>query len=176
MFTPPKTNMFAENSGWKTTFLSKWSLFRGTFISLRGVYLGITEFRSIKGQKSRLYVSACQVVWPTWRFFCTSYLKAIYPSSNIHNIPLTPKWISSHLSQTFPLQLFLVGGFNPSEKYDRQNGNLPQIGMKIKHVWNHHLSQIKVKEPFNSLGHWFTSWCCPPIGNTFLKLSRLLVP
>ncbi len=25
----------------------------------------------------------------------------------------------------------LVGGFNPSEKYDRQNGNLPQIGVKI---------------------------------------------
>jgi len=24
----------------------------------------------------------------------------------------------------------LVGGFNPFEKYDRQNGNLPQIGVK----------------------------------------------
>ena len=28
----------------------------------------------------------------------------------------------------------LVGGFNPSEKYARQNGNLPQIGVKIKNV------------------------------------------
>ncbi len=28
----------------------------------------------------------------------------------------------------------LVGGFNPSEKYDRQNGNLPQIGVKIKNI------------------------------------------
>ena len=28
----------------------------------------------------------------------------------------------------------LVGGFNPSEKYARQNGNLPQIGLKIKNV------------------------------------------
>ena len=26
----------------------------------------------------------------------------------------------------------LVGGFNPSEKYDRQIGNIPQIGVKIK--------------------------------------------
>ena len=31
---------------------------------------------------------------------------------------------------------FLVGGWtNPSEKYDRQNGNLPQIGLKIKDIW-----------------------------------------
>ena len=29
---------------------------------------------------------------------------------------------------------FLVGGFNPSEKYPRQNGNLPQIGVKIKNI------------------------------------------
>ena len=33
----------------------------------------------------------------------------------------------------------LVGGFNPFEKYARQNGNLPQIGVKIKNIWNHHL-------------------------------------
>ena len=34
----------------------------------------------------------------------------------------------------------LVGGWtNPVEKYARQNGNLPQVGVKIKHIWNHHL-------------------------------------
>ena len=38
----------------------------------------------------------------------------------------------------------LVGGFNPSEKYDRQIGNLPQIGVKINKCLkppprNHHL-------------------------------------
>ena len=36
----------------------------------------------------------------------------------------------------------LVGGFNPSEKYDSQNGNLPQIGVNIKHIWNHQLGKI----------------------------------
>ena len=36
-------------------------------------------------------------------------------------------------------QTLLVGGFNPSEKYARQIGNLPQVGMNIKHIWNHHL-------------------------------------
>ena len=34
--------------------------------------------------------------------------------------------------------LYLGGGFNPSEKYARQIGNLPQIGVKIKNNWNHH--------------------------------------
>ena len=34
---------------------------------------------------------------------------------------------------------FLVGGFNPSEKYARQIGSFPQVGMKIKNIWNHHL-------------------------------------
>ena len=32
---------------------------------------------------------------------------------------------------------YLVGGFNPSEKYDRQIGSFPQVGMKIKNIWNH---------------------------------------
>ena len=32
-----------------------------------------------------------------------------------------------------------VGGFNPSEKYARQIGSSPQIGMNIKNIWIHHL-------------------------------------
>ena len=43
-----------------------------------------------------------------------------------------PKW--SGASQIFSL----VGGFNPFEKNISQNGNLPQIGVKIKNIWNHH--------------------------------------
>ncbi len=31
---------------------------------------------------------------------------------------------------------YLVGGFNPSEKYDRQIGSFPQIGVKITNIWN----------------------------------------
>ena len=34
----------------------------------------------------------------------------------------------------------LVGGWTkPSEEYARQIGNLPQVGVKIKNLWNHHL-------------------------------------
>ena len=32
----------------------------------------------------------------------------------------------------------LVGGFNPFEKYARQIGSFPQVGGKIKNIWNHH--------------------------------------
>ena len=32
------------------------------------------------------------------------------------------------------LRITGVGGLNPSEKYARQNGNLPQIGVKIKNI------------------------------------------
>ena len=38
---------------------------------------------------------------------------------------------SNHQSWKDPC---LVGGFNPFEKYARQNGSFPQIGMKIKNL------------------------------------------
>ena len=34
-----------------------------------------------------------------------------------------------------------VGGFNPFEKYDRQIGSFPQVGLKLKNSWNHHKDQ-----------------------------------
>ena len=34
------------------------------------------------------------------------------------------------------MKVNLVGGFNPIEKYARQNGNLPQIGVKIKNIYH----------------------------------------
>ena len=36
--------------------------------------------------------------------------------------------LGSSQKKTLPM---LVGGFNPSEKYDRQIGSFPQVGMKI---------------------------------------------
>ena len=39
-------------------------------------------------------------------------------------------------------QTWLVGGFKPLEKYARQIGHLPQIGVKIKNIWNHHLHYV----------------------------------
>ena len=34
---------------------------------------------------------------------------------------------------------FLVGAFNPFQNIIRQSVNLPQIGVNIKNIWNHHL-------------------------------------
>ena len=34
----------------------------------------------------------------------------------------------------------LVGGWtNPLEKYARQIGSFPEVGMKIQNIWNHQL-------------------------------------
>ena len=38
---------------------------------------------------------------------------------------------------------FLVGGWtDPFEKYARQIGSFPQVGVKIKNIWNHHRALI----------------------------------
>ena len=36
----------------------------------------------------------------------------------------------------------LGGGLNPCEKYAPQIGSFPQIGVKIKNVWNHHPEKL----------------------------------
>ena len=54
-------------------------------------------------------------------------------------------WPGRHHPPMRPSRIYLTniiwlrGWTNPSEKYDRQNGNRPQVGGKIKNVWNHHL-------------------------------------
>ena len=42
------------------------------------------------------------------------------------------------------LKLQLVGGINQVQKYARQNGNLPQMGVKINNIWNHHLVMLPI--------------------------------
>ena len=43
-----------------------------------------------------------------------------------------------------------VGGFvtNPFETYTRQNGNIPQVGLKRKNIWNDHLVFIRWYDSF----------------------------
>ena len=76
---------------------------------------------------------------------------------------------------------FLVGGFNPVEKY-QSKWNLPQVGVKIKSVWNHqpvffcsnqHDSR-SVADPDEGLKWWTTStllpeWSDPPAETFFLN-------
>ena len=65
------------------------------------------------------------------------------PSTSI--LPLA--WSSAHrklqekcVSCKLCVCVSLGGGFNP--KNISQNGNLPQIGVKIKNIWNHHLDLL----------------------------------
>ena len=40
-------------------------------------------------------------------------------------------------------KVYLVGGWkNPSEKYARQIGSFTHVGVKIKHIWKHHLGIV----------------------------------
>jgi len=54
-------------------------------------------------------------------------------ASSLPSCPTQP--ISANpLKKSMSSKTYLVAGFNPSEKYARQNGNLPQIGMKINNI------------------------------------------
>ena len=50
---------------------------------------------------------------------------------------------------------FLAGGWtNPSEKYARQIGSFPQVGVKINNIWNHHLDLFNGRlRPTESSNH-----------------------
>ena len=78
------------------------------------IFMGYVSFR-----EGTLFPIIMEVVEP--------HAKSLVQSSYIYSevVPYTPK-----------LYLNLVGGWTtPFEKYDRQNGNLPQIGVKIKNIW-----------------------------------------
>ena len=62
------------------------------------------------------------------RFFCCK------AKSMLKHLGVLAKWFQS---------TNLVGGWtNPSEKYARQIGSFPQVGVKISNVWNHHLVMV----------------------------------
>ena len=79
-----------------------------------------------------------------------------------------------HTSPWCVIYIFLVGDFNPSEKIIvkySQIGSFPQVGVKIKHIWNHHWVLFKItflrerrltpcSLPLWSLQRWFEdhSW------------------
>ena len=93
------------------------------------------------------------ISWPrillhrTWELshLRTHHGDFVYHKKNAHEKtirelgPLPETNMTSHLKIHLPKvkNSSLVGGFNPVEKYARQNGNHPQIGVKIKHIWNH---------------------------------------
>ena len=80
-------------------------------------------------------------------------LKTLHPSQHITQTPrFSPAFWRNSLSAVKPPlngsatkipmipptgSVFLPGGFIPFEKYARQIGSSPQVGVKIKNIWNH---------------------------------------
>ena len=80
-----------------------------------------------------------------------------HPLTNHLGGPLEGPLKGNKMFQTIIFGSYLVGGWtNPSEKYARQIGNLPQIGVKIKSIWNHHVEE-KGAFKKNWAGFKFTS-------------------
>ena len=77
---------------------------------------------------------------------------------------------------------FLVGEFNPSEKYYSQIGNLPPIGLKIKNIWNHHLEFAKYENSKRGTISHAYPWCSMNLLGTWYQnrwsnwLSPLCIP
>ena len=50
------------------------------------------------------------------------------------------KTLLAEAAESIPIgSMYLVGGFNPFEKYYSEIGSFPLVGMKIKNISNHHL-------------------------------------
>ena len=62
------------------------------------------------------------------------YVRLTYMYLYLRNKFLVAIEVNRTSLQFVKQQKKLVGGFNPSEKYARQIGHLPQIGLKIKHI------------------------------------------
>ena len=86
-----------------------------------------------------------------------------------HHLPNHHFLIVCYSSGVYIKSHFLVGGFNPSEKYARQNGNLAQIGVKIKNMWNLH------HHPESHFSFSFPIFCWPsicPFGEVHIWVSK----
>ena len=80
-----------------------------------------------------------------------------FSSPSIKHKKKTPPSISIHIAElprckqpNIPdaQRAHLVGGWtNPSGKYARQIGSFPQVGVKIKNIWNHHLAIVIHLDP-----------------------------
>ena len=64
--------------------------------------------------------------------------RALVESIRTH---LHPRYLTAGTQNTEGLvqMIFWLRGLNPSEKYESKWVHLPQIGMNIKNLWNHHL-------------------------------------
>ena len=90
--------------------------------------------------------------------------------ANLGTIP-----IQKHMSLFFHPRKFhqkLVGDFYPSVKNISQTDWLPQVGVKIKNVWNHHLENLieNINIFLNTHPKTISTWNCQTnFENIFIK-------
>ena len=77
--------------------------------------------------------------------FCKRGTLENYSKTNKTRKP-TMKWskysaFAQRYGRNCTFNHILVGGFNPFENIS-QIGSFPQVGLKIKHIWNHHLDIV----------------------------------
>ena len=101
----------------------------------------------------------------TFNHFEEIEVKLFFSSPNQGETKKTTLWnLTPPSSHSTSLNIFLVGGFNPFEKYDRQIGSSPQVGMNMKNLWNHHPADFFWLDStssyrFQSFGPWI--WISP---------------
>ena len=120
--SPFQKKTLAETVHYIPKGLRKGNPFHGPFAQLSYIYISLS-WEGVLG-----------IFWGVTNRGCESHSPRVH-----HYVLLLQK---SAASKPFKQILIdkLVGGFNPSEKYySSQIGNLPQIGVKMKTIWNHHL-------------------------------------
>ena len=81
---------------------------------------------------------------------------------HMHSPPKSFSWhhlhgrVVAHSTSLYVYNSYLVGGFNPFEKhYSSQIGWFPQVGLKIKNIWNHHTVMVVIQNTRETLQcHW----------------------
>ena len=95
-----------------------------------------------------------------------------YPFSHRFQWKTTRKNARERILEIHPFSTepWLLGGWtNPSEKYESCWKSSPIFGVKIKHIWNHHLDDYGRKVFFHKNHHPQTSKSKEPTPNRFIS-------
>ena len=122
-------------------------------------------FRNLPGYRPALQ---------SWMCFCCCRKSRIDPKTCVARVATCRNVSNQHVRPTFKNGSSyhdLVGGWtNPFEKYARQIGSFPQVGIKIKNIWvatsyhdGFYLSKIDQRKRANRESAGIDRWIHPPL-------------
>ena len=120
---------FVKGKASLPTMFQPW-LFRG-YVSFRGSIKSLSLYNQSSVENHCPFKGISSSRHPVFRWTMIADKRIVIRNSNNSNINLmwgSQNWlvVSTHL------------------KNISQNGNLPQLGVKIKHIWNHHLEKVQL--------------------------------